>query len=69
MKSRTEYVKADSVDDLRKQIESFKKFKSLTQEWGDLAIQYSQLKVKLAKPFHSQEFVDAVIPLRKKNWV
>ena len=49
MKSRTEYVKADFVDDLRTQIESFKRFKSLVQEWTDLAIQHSQLKVKLAK--------------------
>ena len=49
MRSRTEYVKAEFVDDLRKQIESFKRFKSLTQEWTDLAIQFSQLKVKLAK--------------------
>ena len=49
MKSRTDYVKADFVDDLRKQIDSFKRFKCLTMEWTDLAIQHSQLKVKLAK--------------------
>jgi len=49
MKSRTEYVKAEFVDDLRNQVETFKKFKSLVQEWTDLAIQHSQLKVKLAK--------------------
>lgn len=49
MKSRTEYVKAEFVDDLRSQVETFKKFKSLVQEWTDLAILYSQTKVKLAK--------------------
>jgi len=49
MKSRTEYVKAEFVDDLRSQVETFKRFKSLVQEWTDLAIQYSQMKVKLAK--------------------
>ena len=49
MRSRTEYVKAEFVDDLRSQVETFKKFKSLVQEWTDLAIQYSQLKTKLAK--------------------
>jgi CheY-like chemotaxis protein len=27
------------------------------------------VRAVLAKPFHSQEFVDAVTPLRKKNWV
>ena len=49
MKSRTEYVKAEFVDDLRSQVETFKKFKGLVQKWTDLAILYSQMKVKLAK--------------------
>jgi hypothetical protein len=49
MKSRTEYVKAEYVEDLRKQIETFKRFKELMQEWIDLAIHYSQMKIKLAK--------------------
>jgi len=49
MKSRTEYVKAEFVEHLQKQIETFKQFKNLMQQWIDLAIQYSQLKIKLAK--------------------
>jgi len=49
MKSRTEYVKAEYVEELRKQIETFKRFKNLVQQWIDLAIYYSQLKIKLAK--------------------
>jgi hypothetical protein len=49
MKSRTEYVKAEHVEELRKQIESFKRFKELMQQWIDLAINHSQLKIKLAK--------------------
>jgi hypothetical protein len=49
MKSRTEYVKAEFVEDLRRQVTEFKKFKKLTQTWVDLAIKYSQEKMKLAK--------------------
>lgn len=49
MKSRTEYVKAEYVEDLRKQIETFKRFKELMRQWIDLAVHYSQLKIKLAK--------------------
>jgi hypothetical protein len=49
MRSKTEYVKAEFVDDLRQQIAAFKTFKKLTQQWIDLAIQHSQTKIKLAK--------------------
>lgn len=49
MKSKTEYVKAEFVQDLRRQILTFKRFKKLTQQWIDLAIQLSQMKITLAK--------------------
>ena len=49
MKSKTEYVRPEFVKDLKKQIADFKKFKKLTQEWIDLAIEHSQLKIKIAK--------------------
>ena len=49
MKSKTEYVKAEFVQDLKTQIATFKRFKKLMQQWIDLAIQHSQMKIKLAK--------------------
>ena len=49
MKSKTEYVKAEFVRDLKTQIATFKRFKKLMQQWVDLAIQHSQTKIKLAK--------------------
>jgi hypothetical protein len=49
MKSRTEYVRPEFVDDLRRQVETFKRFKSLIQQWTDLAIEHSKLKMELAK--------------------
>jgi hypothetical protein len=49
MKSRTEYVKADFVPRLEKQIVEFKKHKQLVQQWIDLAIEHSKLSIELAK--------------------
>ena len=49
MKSKTEYVRPEFVKDLKEQIANFKNFKKLMQEWIDLAIEYSQLKIKMQK--------------------
>jgi hypothetical protein len=49
MKSKTEYVKAEFVQDIETQIATFKRFKKLVQEWIDLAIRHSQMRIKLAK--------------------
>lgn len=48
MKSRTEYVRPQFVKMLKKQVASFAKFKKLTQEWTDLAIEHSKEKIRLA---------------------
>jgi hypothetical protein len=53
MKSRTEYVRPEFVQDLKKQIAMFKRFKKLIQLWTDLAIKSSQEKIKLAKLWRS----------------
>lgn len=49
MKSKTEYVRPEFVKDLKRQVANFKKFKKLMQEWIDLAIEHSKLKMKIAK--------------------
>jgi len=49
MKSKTEYVKAEFVQDLTGQIATFKRFKKLIQQWVGLSIRHSQMKIKLAK--------------------
>jgi hypothetical protein len=49
MKSKTEYVKAEFVQDLKGQIATFKRFKKLMQQWIDLSIRHSHMKIKLAK--------------------
>jgi len=49
MRSRTEYVRPEFVEDLKVQVANFKRFKALTQKWVDLAIEYSRLKMDSAK--------------------
>lgn len=49
MRSKTEYVRPEFVKDLRDQIASFKDFKRLVQQWTDLAIEHSRLKIAAAK--------------------
>ena len=49
MKSRTEYVRPDSVPEIRRQIAAYKRFKKLIDRWVDLAIEYSKLKMGLPK--------------------
>ena len=49
MKSRTEYVRSDSVQSTRAQIVEYKKYKKLTEQWVDLAIEYAKLKLAVEK--------------------
>lgn len=49
MKSRSDYVRQGCVADIRKQIAAYKRFKRLTDEWIDLSIELSKLKMKLDK--------------------
>ena len=47
MKSRTEYVKKGYVKKIRSEIERYKKFKSLNEEWVKLSIERSKIEMKL----------------------
>jgi len=46
MKSKTEYVRAAFVKDIRQQIRNYKKFKKLTEQWVALGIEHSRLSMK-----------------------
>ena len=50
MKSRTEYVRREWVKDVRRQIASHKRFKSLVEQWIDLSIEHSHLTMQVAEP-------------------
>lgn len=49
MQSRTEYVRAEFVDQLREQIAEYKRFKKLVEEWVALGIEQSKLQMGKAK--------------------
>ena len=49
MKSRSDYVRADCVTDVRGQIAAYKRFKKLIEEWIDLGIEASKLRMTLDK--------------------
>jgi hypothetical protein len=55
MKSRTEYVRREWIDEIREQIEVYKRFRKLIEEWVDLSIEYSQLRMKQAKEAKKRE--------------
>jgi len=47
MKSRSEYVRPEWLARVRTQVKAFRRFKELTQEWVDLALEYAKLQDKL----------------------
>lgn len=49
MKSRTQYVRRGWVDEIRGQIEVYKRFRKLIEKWIDLSIEHSQMRMKQAK--------------------
>ena len=51
MKSKTEYVRVPHVDDLKKQINTYKQFKTLIELWIDLSIEHSKIKMELANRY------------------
>jgi len=44
----TQYVRAPHVDDLKKQVDTYKRFKALVEKWIDLSIEHSKIKMHLA---------------------
>lgn len=49
MKSRTDYVRPQFVDQIRTQVATYKRFKKLVDRWIELAILHSKLIMDIAK--------------------
>ena len=49
MRSRTEYIRPEWVAETRRQIATYKRFKRLLDQWVDLSIEHSQLRMRIAK--------------------
>lgn len=50
MKSRTEYVREEWVEVIRRQIATHKRFKRLIDQWIDLDIERSKLTMQIVEP-------------------
>jgi hypothetical protein len=48
MKSKTEYVRPQHVENLKRQIKPFKRFKELVETQVDLSIEHSKKTMELA---------------------
>jgi hypothetical protein len=49
MRSKSDYVRSDCVAEIRKEISAYKRFKDLMEEWIDLGIEASKLRMKIKK--------------------
>lgn len=49
MRSKTEYVRDEFVEQLAKEIAEYKKYKELTAEWLELSIELSKQRLERAK--------------------
>ncbi len=47
MKSRSEYLRKENLATIRLETANFKRFKKLTEQWVDLALELSQLRTRL----------------------
>jgi hypothetical protein len=53
MRSGSDYVRADCVAEVRKEIVAYKRFKALMEEWIDLGIESFKLRLKFDKKTRS----------------
>jgi len=49
MRSHTEYVRPENLEALRREVATFKRFRKLIDQWVDLALRTSQLRVRKDK--------------------
>lgn len=47
MRSRTEYIRQPWVNNIRRQVKRYKRYKQLNAEWVALSIEHSKLTMKL----------------------
>ena len=48
-KSTTQFIRPQLVHEVRQQLEAYKKFKALTQQWVTLALELSKLELQQAR--------------------
>lgn len=48
-KSTSQFIAKHSLSDVRQQIKNYKEFKTLTEDWVSLSIEYSKLKMQIKR--------------------
>ena len=48
-KSTTQFIRPQFVDEVERQIKTYKTFRKLIDEWIDLALKHSKMKLEMAK--------------------
>jgi hypothetical protein len=49
MKGRSEYLRKENLAAIRKETATFKRFKKLMEQWVDLSLELSQLRIRQAR--------------------
>ena len=65
MKSKSEYIRPEFVKSVKGEIDNYKRFRSLIDEWVALGIEYSRLRMKLLS--EQREATKQVTPTSKKR--
>ena len=48
-KSSSQFIRPQFLADTKKQIASFRRFRRLTEEWIDLALEYAKIKLEISR--------------------
>lgn len=48
-RGRSEYVRPENLAQVRHQTANFKRFRKLTEQWGELSLKFSQLHLKVGE--------------------
>lgn len=54
MKSRSEYVRPENLKALERETATFKRFRALIDQWVDLALELSQMRIREDRPDSGQ---------------
>jgi hypothetical protein len=52
-KSTTQFIKSAHVNDVKRQLANYKKFRGLTSQWIDIALDLAKAKLKIDKESHT----------------
>lgn len=54
-RSSSQFIKKEFLEETKKQIDNYKRFKKLTETWVELALEQAKLKIEIAKEYLKKE--------------